>query len=321
MTDKERCAINRNSAYRLSLLGCVLIALLLIGCGKAPTQIAPTHVLPTGIPAPTPLPPLPTSAPLGSDVNPIKVMFVVPDKAAVKDAATDLADALSNESNLTIKVNLTESAPEARLALCNRDVALVTLDAFNYLAASQENCGAPVYVVQKAGATQTQGQYIGWTEFRAETFRGVFCRPDANSINGWIIPTLTMRAHFVNMFTDMYNIVDAGSDEGVVRAIDTRKCDMGAITIGALDNITDLINPASIVPLEDLTPVPNDVVVLSASFDAALQTQLGSLVTNHAAEIATLMGGEALQPASDGNFSDLRDLFSDAGVDPAAMGE
>ena len=79
MIDKERSAINRNYAYRLSLLGCLLIALLLIGCGKAPVAVVPTHTLPTSIPAPTPLPPLPTSAPLGSDANPIKVMFVVAD--------------------------------------------------------------------------------------------------------------------------------------------------------------------------------------------------------------------------------------------------
>jgi ABC-type phosphate/phosphonate transport system substrate-binding protein len=318
---EERSAINSHHFHQMSRFGLILIVLMLAGCGRTPDTVDPTRVLPTGIPALTPLPPLPTAAPLGSEDNPVRVMIVVADEEASQDAADDLADVLSEEADMVIEVSVTESAPDARRALCNRTVHLVTLDAFNYLGASESNCGAPIYVVSRGGQTQTQGQFLGWTPFRPDQFRGVFCRPDSNSINGWIIPTLTLRASNVDMFTDMFGIVDAGSDEEVIRAIDTRKCDMGATALGAEQLVRDLNNPNSIFVLEELTPVPNPVVVVSTSADANLQTQLANLVTNHTLEIGGLMGGEGLIPASDTLFTDLRNLFEDADVDPSAMGE
>lgn len=318
---EESTTINRHHYHQLSRIGLVLTVLMLVGCSRTPDGVDPTRVLPTGIPALTPLPPLPTAAPLGSEENPVRVMIVVADEEASEDAADDLADALSDEAGITIEVAITESAPDARRALCNRTVHLVTLDAFNYLGASENDCGEPIYVVSRGGQTQTQGQFLGWTPFRPDQFRGVFCRPDSNSINGWIIPTLTLRAANVDMFKDMFGVVDAGSDEEVIRAIDTRKCDMGATALGAEQLVRDLQNPNSIFVLEELTPVPNPVVVVSNSADAELQTQLASLVTNHTLEIGTLMGGEGLIPASDAMFTDLRSLFQRADVDPSAMGE
>src|SRR5687768_5194615 len=129
---EESSAINRHYHHQMSQIGLVLIVLMLVGCGRAPDAIDPTRVLPTSIPASTPLPPLPTAAPLGTEDNPVRVMIVVADDEAAQAAAADLEDVLSDEADMVIEVSVTESAPDARRALCNRTVHLVTLDAFNY---------------------------------------------------------------------------------------------------------------------------------------------------------------------------------------------
>src|SRR5687767_254272 len=122
---EERSAINRHHFHQIGHFGLVLIVLMLVGCGRAPDAVDPTRVLPTGIPALTPLPPLPTAAPLGSEDNPVRVMIVVADAEASESAADDLADVLSEEADIVIEVAVTESAPDARRALCNRTVHLV----------------------------------------------------------------------------------------------------------------------------------------------------------------------------------------------------
>src|SRR5688572_2289452 len=101
-TDEERSAINRQPYHRLSHIWLVLIVLILVGCGRTPDTVDPTRTLPTSVPPATPLPPLPTVAPLGSGENPVQVILVVADEEAAQDDATDLEEEFREDADLVI---------------------------------------------------------------------------------------------------------------------------------------------------------------------------------------------------------------------------
>gem|GEM_PF-2562558 len=319
-THEERSIISNQRRPRLISLSLALL-ILLAGCGRGNINAAPTRTLPTSIPAPTPLAPLPTVPPMGSQQNPILLTIVVPNTSAVGDSAQALSQAMSSEAGLTVEIRLVEAYHDSYKALCDRAATLATLDAFSYLGESEQKCGEAAYVLQQNGSTQTQGQFLARDVFLPQSYRGVFCRPDGESLNGWIIPTLTLRGRGVDPFTDLYSIIDAGSDEEVVRMIDAGACTLGATSVGAEQQVNGLEHPERLHVLEQLTPVPNDVVVLSLLVDQSFLPRISDLIADHTEELANLMGGEALVPITDDQFTDLRTLLSKAGVNPAAMGQ
>ncbi len=301
------------------MAGLALTVASLVGCGRERITPTPTRGLATLIAVPTPLPPLPTVAPLGSDENPLVVVFSVTDVATAEEAASALSTTFSTEAGLTIEVRITESYHEAQRALCDRQAGVVSLDAFSYLAVSQQGCGEARYVLDKGGVTATQGQFVARDVFLPQSYRGVFCRPDGSSLHGWVIPTLTLKARGVDTFTDLYDVVDAGSDEGVIRMIDSGTCGLGATTLGAQEEVRGLRFPDRLRVLEELPPVPNDAVVISSRLDDLTHALLEDLIANHTSEIAALLGGDGLVATDDSVYTPLRNLFASARVDPAAL--
>lgn len=322
LTNQERCAISiRRRHYSIAIGLLVGAWIVLAGCTRATGNVVPTRVLPTSIPAPTPLRPLPTVPAPGSDQNPYVFLFAIPNPEGAEAAAEALGDAMSSVSGLTVEVQVTDSYGDALTALCEHQSIGTSLDAFTYLAAASGGCGTVLSVLEHDGQTASRGQFLARDAFLPQSYRGVFCRPDGASLNGWIIPALTLRARGVNPTTDLFSIVDAGSEEEVVRMIDAGECGLGATTFGAEATVRGLQFPERIRVLEQLAPVPNDVLVISSLVDQDTRETLTDLLTGQSSELAAMMGGSALQPATDALFSDLRALFADAGVDPVALSE
>lgn len=297
-----------------------LLMMVLAGCGGQTGPAAPTRPVPTDIPEPTPLPPLPTVPALGSELNPL-VVLLAPGEGGDASGVESLGTAFTTDAGLYVEVRTAESYGDAYRALCEQRAAVVTLDAFTYLAASREGCGTARYVVERDGATATQGQFVARDVFQPQSYRGVFCRPDGESLHGWVIPTLTLRSRGVDPFTDLFDIVDAGSDEDVIRMIDAGECGLGATTLGAQNGVGDLQFPQRLRVLEELIPISNDVVVISSHLDEVITAIMEDSVSAQTDEIAAIMGGERLIPTDDAAFTDLRNLFANAGVDPTSLGE
>jgi ABC-type phosphate/phosphonate transport system substrate-binding protein len=247
----------------------------------------------------------------------VVVIFVSPD-ASGTEGTDDLSLAFTTDTGLYVDIQVTDSYAEALDALCDRRAAAVSLDAFSYLIASRDECGTAVQVVRQNGATATQGQLIATDVFRPEFFVGAFCRPDSQSLHGWVVPVLTLEARGMDPYTAML-VIDAGSEEEVIRRIDNGQCRMGATTLGAEANVSGLLNPQRLRMLEALTPVSNDVVVLSSQMDPSVQALLSDTVDAHSAEIAAVLGGDDLERTEDDAFNELRTLFSNAQVDPDAL--
>lgn len=297
--------------------GIVLTVLaLLTGCGRRGADSAPSRGLPTIIPAATPLPPLPSVPAAGSTENPIVLMLVVRDVPSATPQAASLAASLSADLDLAVDVQLTDSYPEARLALCERSASMISVDAFSSLAATETGCGQVIYVLEKNGEISTHGQFIARDVFLPQSYRGVFCRPGDDSLNGWVIPALALQSRGVDAFTDFFGITDAGSDEEVVRKIDAGECGLGATTVGAEQNVRGLRFPERLRVLEELAPVPNDVLIKSNYSDPNVGTLIENAVASHSDEIAALLGGDHLQRVDPNLFVPLSSLFSAARIDP-----
>jgi ABC-type phosphate/phosphonate transport system substrate-binding protein len=236
-----------------------------------------------------------------------------------------LVDGLNGDEELTVTLDFTDSYAEALSALCAGQAQVVSLNAFGYLAARERGCGEAFYILETEGATAIQGQILAdsWTGVYAlDGARGrVFCRPDGLSLYGWVIPSLTLRARGVDPLNDLADVIDAGDDETVVRMIHDGECAVGATLLGAEQDVDDLENPARAVFVEELTPVPNDVLVISAQLDEQTRAVLLDLLRQQRVELAEALGADSLSGVPDGAFDSLAALLSDAGVDPAAMGQ
>ncbi|HEC22546.1 MAG TPA: hypothetical protein ENI95_06485 [Chloroflexi bacterium] len=322
-SEKGGSTIERNKPA-LSVIGVFLLVVAgIVACRGRVEAPAPTRAVPTRFPTATPLPPLPTTSPVGSAGNPLVILLVTPEAAGQSGELGELGDTLSEEAELSVEVRQTESYAEAYRALCRGEAQVVSLNAFAYLAASEEGCGEALYLLDQGDEPPVQGQLIGsavYSIFSVEAFRGrTFCRADAFSVPGWILPALALRAHGIDPFSDLAGVVDAGSDDEVIRLIDQRECEVGATALGAEEDVRGLNDPEALLILEELPPVPDDVIVLSSQVDEFTQALLSDLLREHREELAGILGVEALSPFDEEAFSGLQTLIQAAGVDIPAL--
>ncbi len=243
---------------------------------------------------------------------------LVSDVPGAPDEAS-LSSAFTESAGVNVEVVVSRRYADAYWALCDGTAAVVSLDAFSYLAASASGCVDLIYQAQKDGEVGTQGQLIATANrvFNISNFRDrVYCRVDASSANTWIVPGLVLKVNGIDPFTGLERVVDAGSDDEVLREVAERRCDVGATTAGAeLDFVdADAIDVVRLLPL-----VPYDVIVLSTRLDPDTRALLIDVLRQNKDSLADLLGAEALVEGDDDLFTDLRSLVENAGVDVAAL--
>jgi phosphonate transport system substrate-binding protein len=299
--------------------------LVLVGgaaCSKPKGTPAPSRPLPTRVPLPTPLPPLPTSPPPGSEKNPLILLFVAEDQSSIEQTGEALAEALAEETELIVQAQFTDSYAEARAALCSGKAHLAPLDAFGYLAVSQGGCAGLLYIAEISGERYTRGQMLtvaGKQVYSVVGFKGFrFCRPSSKSVSGWIVPSLSLRANGLNPLTDLYSVVDTETDEGVIKSLLDFRCDVGASTLGAEQGLP---NANRIKIIAELPPVPNVTLALSLRLDADMRALMIDTLRKHQDELAELMGADTIFEASESDYADLRKLAEDARLDLVGMSE
>jgi phosphonate transport system substrate-binding protein len=302
----------------------LLVLLGVSGCGGRRLTPVPTVIVPTRVPTATPLPPLPTVPAPGSQDNPFTLLLVTSE--GDQRAAQALGSAIADASGGAVRVELGQSYAEAYRALCSGEADLVSLDAFSYLAASERGCGVALYIAERNGQTATQAQLIADARTAVRAVRDFneerFCRPGPDSVLGWIIPSLVLRANGVDPFSDLTEVLDAGSDADVVRMVHDGQCEVGATTLGAEESVQGLEDPARIRIIDDtLAPVPNDAVVLSLQLDERSQAVLKDALRPYLDDLAALLGVESLREAGEGDYADLRGLFEAAGVNILSLAQ
>jgi ABC-type phosphate/phosphonate transport system substrate-binding protein len=250
------------------------------------------------------------------------MLFVTEDRSSIEQTAEALAVSLAEETELIVRAQFTDSYAEARRALCSGEAHLAPLDAFGYLSVSQGGCGSLLYIAENDGERYTRGQMVtvaGKQVFSVVGFKGFrFCRPSSTSISGWVVPSLSLRANGLNPLTDLFSVIDAETDEGVIRSLLDFRCDVGASALGAEQGLP---NANRINVIEELPPVPNVTLALSLRLDAALRALMIDTLRKYQDELAELMGADTIFEADESDYADLRKLAEDAKLDLVGMGQ
>ncbi len=312
----------RPFVWVVCLLGAT--ALACAGGSRVAEDVSQGVVIPTRIPNATPLPPLPTAPPPGSEENPLTLRFVTEASGSSARADTLVGNFNETEPTLIFSVEAVEASAGTLVDLCAGEVDVVTMDAITAIAAVERGCGEPLYLLEEAGEPFTQSQLI------TATARGIaavsafaaqdFCRTDPESISGWIVPSLRIREAELDPLTQLNSVVTVEDDQEVIERVFNFTCDVGATAVGAEQETTS-IDPEAIRVLEILPPVPNDAIVVSSRLDLGVSALLRDLLRNNTDIIADIHAADDLVVVSETDYDDLKILLESAGVDLIELAE
>lgn len=313
----------------LILLLCLTLAAALSACRRG--TIAPTSP-PTLTPTPrsTSLPPIQTPIPVGAAGNSIHMIFPIVDTVrsdqAINAALRDLADALSEESGLSIETERVDSDAEAVAALCaslSGTVSVAWLNGVAYAAADAQNCGTAALQVRRDGATTERAVLITQSGSRITGVAGLdgadFCRVSATDFYSWLMPTIIMAT---NNFSpaDLGSVTDYEDVTSLIEAVAAGDCDAAGVAQ------TDFESASA----QDIDDLPGSIAVPIAvlAYPDALPTAQRELLNDALIAIGNGSRAELLEPllnqddiveADEGDLSAMRGVLSRAGIDLAAM--
>ncbi len=327
------------------LAALVILVLALSACQPAPapteapavvppTAAAPTAVPPTAAPTAVPATEVPATPSIGTEENPI-IWAVVPsgETERIVSGFDDVANMIFDQTGLVIKpLVATEYAGVIEAMCANPPKAqMSSLATFAYLLASQKGCADVALVSVRNGSASYNAQFITHADSGIKSIADLkgksFCRPEALSTSGWIVPSIEMKANGVNPDTDLSQIVDAGSHDAVVAGVYNGDCDAGATYVDARATVEkdypDVMD--KVVVIATTAPIPNDGVQFVPSFDPAMRDQIVQSLLDIAQTDAgkealnTAYQWTALQKVDDTFYDQFRQVLDAAGVDVSTL--
>jgi len=273
---------------------------------------------------------------IGSEENPIVWAFVPSgEMQRVAAGARDVADMLHAKTGLYFDtIVATEYAGVIEALSADPPKAhMASMATFAYILAADRGAARAALVALRFGSPTYNGQFIvrAGSGIRkvADLKDKTFARPDPLSTSGWIIPMLTMRAEGIKPESDLKQIVDVGSHEGVVAAVYNGEADAGATYVDARTRLEkDLPDVMAKVRVVKITvDIPNDGVQLSPSLSQEKQ----DLIVEALLEIADTEKGkaalhkayqwEALEKHDDSFYDPFRQILQASGLGVAALQE
>lgn len=218
----------------------LLLVTLLAACRSAQVDLGPqVAATATATPRSTPLPPVATVVPPGTEGNPIRM--IMNSASSVTPAQIEsFEEALREQSDLIIEVVVVERYAEALAALCASiptDVVVAWLDGISYEAAVAQNCGEPIMQVEKGRTSRTTGdagQMIaasGRGLSSVQSVRGrTFCRLGLEDYYSWLVPVLMLYASGLNPVNDLETVLEYDSRNELIQAIIEGECDATGIS-------------------------------------------------------------------------------------------
>ena len=255
--------------------------------------------LATGWPPPAP----PAAGDLGTEENPIIWSFVPSgEMERVAAGAESVADLIYKETGLVIETSVATEYAGVIEAMCADPpkAHMASLATFSYVLAADKGCAEAELVSVRYGSPTYNGQLIVRADSGIKEITDLegktFCRPDPLSTSGWIIPMLTLRAAGIDTDTDLAEVVDAGSHDGVASAVYNGDCDVGATYVDARTRIEadypDVMEQVIVIALTE--DIPNDGVQYVSSFPRELRDKINAALLKIA---ETDEGKEALDTA------------------------
>jgi ABC-type phosphate/phosphonate transport system substrate-binding protein len=290
----------------------------------------------TPTPISTPLPPVPTAVPVGTEDNPLQMVLRPMEPALARNAVARFQSAIRNESGLIIEVVLAERVAEALAALCNSSsgqVSVAWLDGLGYIAATEQNCGIPALQVERGrGRDATTGkaaQLVANADLGISAVSQLsgdgFCRLGYDDFYSWMVPLLLFEANGLNPLDDLDSITDYQDTDELLNAVADGDCDATGIPEGTLDDANDIRDEIDVV--ETTVEFPYGVLMYPVEVPLGIRLTLTDALVSLAQDaddsetMQTLLGQDSLERVTANEFVELQNFMSSTGLNFAQLGD
>jgi len=268
---------------------------------------------------------------LGTEANPILMSFTPSGKQEnVSTGSEQVVKLLAEATGLKITGSVASSYGAVVEAMGAGNAHAAWLPTFSYILAHEKYEVEPLLAVSRFGKTTYASLLITKKDGGITDIAGLkgkkFCRPDAESTSGWIVPSITLKAAGVDPQADL-TVVDLGTHDAVVTGVYNGDCDAGAVFDDARANVEkdlpDVKDVVAVMATSDAIPNDNLSVVkgfpkdisdkLIAGLQQVLTTEEGK------AALKTLYSVEDLEPIGDDFYDGFRATLSKAGINAAEL--
>jgi phosphonate transport system substrate-binding protein len=280
----------------------------------------------------------PTSAPLGTEQNPVKLALAPStDPQKVLAAGQPLVRLLEAETGLRIKLSVPTSYSATIEAMGTHNVDIGWLAPLAYILA-RDRVGADLLAVHvRGGSTTSVGQIVVRADSGIADLKGLIGRrvafADDGSIAAYHLPRALLAGEGIDVVAFLVESVQDGDDR-VLLAVYDRQADGGAIRWTGVSGATgvspivgasartrpaDLAEQIRVVAQTD--PAPNDVVGVRRGVPPEVSQKLrdglirAAASPSGAAALGELYGIDGLAPLTDADFAPLREAVRVLGLD------
>ena len=269
----------------------------------------------------------------GSTENPIIWMYVPPFDQEFNDvnaAAAEIAETFAERNGgLVIKPIPASNMSSIVQALCDGNAHLGSLDGFAYLEASERGCAETKMIWSAYDDINYSGELLVRSDSEIKDIADIkgksLCIPAYDSISGWTIPSLEIKATVGDPFAYFSDIVEMGNHDEVLEAVYNGNCEVGTayFDIRESSSLVDVMDQVKYV--QTFIAMPNQNISYSQEIDPNLSALLTSFFLSISTEnndLALVSGyrGEMeikeLIEINDYYYNELRDLFDRAGENP-----
>lgn len=289
----------------------------------------------TPTPISTPLPPVPTAIPVGTEDNPLQMVIRAFEPALARNSVARFQSAIEDESGLVIEVILAERTAEALAALCNSSsgqVSVAWLDGLGYMAATEQNCGLPALQVERGRGrdanTGQAGQIIATHDLGISAVSQLsgddFCRLGYGDFYSWLVPSLLFEANGVNPLQDLESVTDYEDFPDLLEAVADGDCDATGIPEGILDDADNVRDEIDIV--ETTVTFPYAILMYPIEVPLGIRLTLTDALislaqdADNAETMQTLLGQDGLERVNADDFIEFRNFMDNTGLDFAQLG-
>ncbi len=346
--------INKTRIYRL--IGLVGIAMIVAACGGGsteptaepmaiPTEIDDLRFATTEIPAGLP------GNPLQMVIQPVQSeLYVEPEvtqepgvgevllPASSTQPELDLEEAILEYSNVTVDIVPVAKPVDALQALCGATdtVSAVWVDGVSFSAALAQNCGEPIYIVQRRidGSFESgEGGLVLVSRQQnnpslAGLNNGIFCRLGVDDFYSWLLPLMIFRANNINP-SNFEAIVDYDSTEEMVDAVLSGECTGAGLSVFVYEEIVGDDTEAFAEQVSvafNTPPIPYAVLMypveIQLGIRVALNEGLQELVEDDDANalLQLFLGQDRLRLVDRDDFAEYEAFLQTVGLDFAILG-
>jgi phosphonate transport system substrate-binding protein len=277
--------------------------------------------------------PTPEGPALGSTQNPIILMYVPPagiDFAEISEIGDQITNEFSSENpGLTMKAIPASDKGSITQALCDGEAQVGFLGPFSYLIASEQGCAEVKLIWSRESNAITYGGMVIVNSdsniTQLEELSGkTLCIP-ADSVSGWVLPSLYIRASIGDPYQFFGKIVELDNHNMVMEDVYYGECDAGTTYFDARQNssLPDVTDRLQII--FTTATIPNNNISFTSEIDRELSAILVNYFLNLSKtsdqfaefnDIYNTNDSSRLIDINDYYYNQLRELLQSAGATP-----